>query len=101
MTEELEIVEGSGNVFDDLGLPDAEIEHVKCEIAAEILSVLEDRELSARAAAKELAVDHADIVRVRNADLGRFTIDRLLRILAGLNRRMQVSFSDLDGDRAA
>ena len=38
-------------------------------------------------------VTAADLSRIRNADLGRFTIDRLVRILNALDRRVTVKVS--------
>ena len=43
---DFELVEGSGNVFRDLGDPDADLKQAKAILAARIISVLDDRGLS-------------------------------------------------------
>lgn len=86
--EEFEIVRGSGNIFADLGDPDADTRLIKARLAAEIIGILDRRHLGVRDAASLTGVAAADISRIRNADLGHFTIDRLVRVLNGLDRRV-------------
>lgn len=88
---EFELVEGSGNVFRDLGDPDAELKQAKALLAARIVAVLDDRGLSVRAADARTGFAAADFSRVRNADLGRFTLDRLIRMLSALDRGVRIS----------
>jgi predicted XRE-type DNA-binding protein len=76
----LALIRGSSNTFDDLGIPEAEILHVKALLAAEIIKTLDRRGLSVRAAQALTGVAAADFSRIRNATLGRFTIDRLLGV---------------------
>ena len=81
---------GRGNVFADLGDPNAEAKKMKAAIAAEIIATLNARGLSARAGAKVAKVDPADIQRIRNADLSRFTIDRLVRVASHLGCALEM-----------
>lgn len=83
---ELELVEGTGNVFRDLGDPDADLKHAKAILAADIISALDDSGLTVRKAGEVTGFAAADYSRVRNANLGRFTIDRLMRMLGALHR---------------
>ncbi|MYE02828.1 MAG: XRE family transcriptional regulator [Alphaproteobacteria bacterium] len=92
MTEsDLELVEGSGNVFRDLGDPDADLKQAKAILAARIVAVLDERGLSVRKAAALTRFAAADFSRIRNADLGRFTLDRLMKMLAALDDRLRVT----------
>jgi len=86
-----ELVRGSGNVFADLGLPDAELEQLRAILAAEIGKTLAVEKLTVRAAEKITGVAAADFSRIRQARLKSFTIDRLMTILDRLNRKVQVS----------
>ena len=88
---DFELVEGSGNVFRDLDDPDADLKQAKAILAARIVSVLDDRGLSVRKAGARTGFAAADFSRVRNADLGRFTLDRLIRMLSALDRGLRVS----------
>lgn len=92
MTEEkIEIVRGSGNVYADMGHPDADARQMKAFLAAEIIAVLDRRRLTVRAAAELTGVTPSDVSNIRNARLGKFTIDRLVRVLNRLDRRVTVS----------
>ena len=91
--DDLEIVRGSGNIFADFSDADAETKLMKAKLAAEIIGVLDDRKISVRLAEKITGVAAADISRVRNADLAKFTLDRLLRILHRLAPSVEVSLT--------
>ena len=88
--EELEVVRGSGNVFRDLGHKDADVEQFKAILAAEIIKALDRDGLSVRTAHARTGTAAADFSRIRNADLGRFTVDRLMSILNRLGSRVEV-----------
>lgn len=88
---DFELVEGSGNVFRDLGDPDADLKQAKAIVAARIVAVLEDRGLSVRKAGALTRFAAADFSRVRNADLARFTLDRLMRMLAAVDGDLRVT----------
>lgn len=89
-TEKLEVVHGSGNVFRDFADADADVLQTKAILGAEIIGILDDEGLSTRRAQALTGVDHSDFVRIRNAKLARFTIDRLMTILNLLGRDVEV-----------
>ena len=60
MNDDLEIIRGSGNVFRDLGHPDADREQLRALFAAKIIDVLNDRKLTVRAAREVTGVAAAD-----------------------------------------
>src|SRR2546425_11401437 len=88
--EKLEVKHGSGNVFRDLGHENADIEHFKAILAAEIIKALDRERLSVRGAHSRTGIAAADFSRIRNADLGRFTVDRLMSVLNRLGSRVEV-----------
>ena len=89
--EEFEVIRGSGNAFRDLGKENADIEQFKAILAAEIIKALDRDGLSVRKAHSLTGIAAADFSRVRNADLGRFTVDRLMRIINRLGSRVDVA----------
>jgi predicted XRE-type DNA-binding protein len=88
-----DFIRGSGDVFADLGFADAPIMRLKSRVATEIARALDRRRLSVRAAAKEAGATAADVSRIRNADLDRFTLDRLVRIAGRLGCRIAIKVS--------
>src|SRR6266702_6887636 len=90
-SENLEVVKGSGNVFRDLGHKNADADQFKAILAAEIIKALDRDGLSVRGAQGRTGIAAADFSRIRNADLGRFTVDRLMRIINRLGSRVDVA----------
>lgn len=86
-----EVIRGSGNVYRDLGKENADIEQFKGILAAEIIKALDREGLSVRKAHHRTGIAAADFSRIRNADLGRFTSDRLMAILNRLGSRVEVA----------
>ncbi len=89
-SEELEIVRGSGNAFRDVGHKNADVEQFKALLAAEIIKALDREGLTVRAAHGRTGIAAADFSRIRNANLGRFTVDRLMSIVNRLGSRIEV-----------
>ncbi len=89
-SKKLELVRGSGNVFHDLGRDNADIDQLKALLASEIVKALDRDHLSVRAAERRTSYAAADFSRIRNADLARFTADRLMSILNRLGSRVEV-----------
>lgn len=90
MTKNIDLVRGSGNVFRDFGRPNADLEQLRSILAARILRVLDERGLSVRKAKEITGIAAADFSRIRRANLERFTVDRLMTILARLDQQVQV-----------
>jgi predicted XRE-type DNA-binding protein len=88
--ERLDLVRGTGNVFHDVGQADADVAQFKSILAAGIIKTLDREHLTVRAAHARTGVAAADFSRIRNADLGRFTVDRLMSILNRLGSRIEV-----------
>ena len=89
-SEKFEVRRGSGNVFRDLEHENADIEQFKAILAAEIIKTLDRDGLSVRAAHSRTGFAAADFSRIRNANLGRFTVDRLMSIMSRLGSRVEV-----------
>jgi predicted XRE-type DNA-binding protein len=85
----LEVLRGSGNVFRDLGRENADAEKFKAILAAEIINALDRDWLTVRAAHARTGIAAADFSRIRNANLGRFAVDRLMSIINRLGSRVE------------
>ena len=88
--EKLALARGSGNVFHDLGRENPDLEQLKAMLAAEIIKTLDRERLTVRAAHTRTGIAAADFSRIRNADLGRFTADRLVTALNRLGSRVEI-----------
>jgi predicted XRE-type DNA-binding protein len=90
MNDENEFVRGSDNVFADLKFADAEALHMKASIAAAIMKRQDELDMTVRAVAKLAGCDPADIQRIRNLDIARFTIDRLLKYATRMGCKVEL-----------
>ncbi len=88
---DFELVEGNGNVFRDLGDPDADLKQAKAILAARIISILDEQQLSVTKASKLTRYPVPHFTCIRNADLGHFTLDRLMRILGALDGSLRIT----------
>ncbi len=88
-----EMIRGSGNIYRDFGQPDADVRQAKAILAAQIIGILDDDGLSTRKAQARTGVNQAEFVRIRNAQLRRFTIDRLMTILNKLGCQVDLKIT--------
>lgn len=91
--EPLNVTVGRGNVFADLGDKDAHVQHAKAGLAAEIIKAMDTASLTVRQAEQRTGFAADDFSCIRNADLGRFTIDRLMRILERLDDQIDIQLT--------
>jgi predicted XRE-type DNA-binding protein len=84
------LVPGSGNVFRDFEAADADVRQFKAILAAEIIKVLDKEQLTVRAAQIRTGIAAADFSRIRNANLDRFTADRLVSIINRLGSHVDI-----------
>jgi predicted XRE-type DNA-binding protein len=89
--DDFELVRGSGNVFRDMGYPNADILQAKAMLGAKIIGVLDDQHISVRRAHELTGFAAADFSRVRQAKLQRFTLERLISMLVKLNQDVEIS----------
>jgi predicted XRE-type DNA-binding protein len=90
-SEKLDLVRGSGNAFRDLGIENGDILQLKAILAGEIIKTLDREGLTVRAAQVRTGIAAADFSRIRKADLGRFTVDRLMTVIGRLGSRVDVT----------
>ena len=90
-TRRVDVVrEGSGNVFEDLRVPDSGEALAKAELATQIASAIIDRRLTQTRAAELFGVDQADVSDLGRGKLKGFSTDRLLRFLNALGRDIEI-----------
>src|SRR5205809_4373320 len=84
------VIRGTGNVFADLGFPDAAERQAKLRLAYALNQVLEDRQLPQAAAAKVLGVTQPKVSALRHYKLAGFSVERLMNLLTALDRDVEI-----------
>ncbi len=84
------ITRGTGNVFADLGFPDAAERQAKLRLAYALNQVLEAQKLSQADAAKVLGVTQPKVSALRRYKLEGFSVERLMNLLTALDRDVEI-----------
>jgi predicted XRE-type DNA-binding protein len=91
MAKQVEHTSSSGNVFADLGLPDADEQLAKAEMAVKIARLLESRKLTQKALADLLGASQSDVSLLANHKFGRFSTERLMQFLVRLGQDVEIT----------
>ncbi len=93
MSEEIEIYEGSDNIFADIGLEDADELLAHAQIGVAVLRILYSRNLKQKEMANLLALKQAEVSHLLNGHFNRFTTDKLLDFLKRLDQKVIIQVS--------
>jgi predicted XRE-type DNA-binding protein len=93
MSAKIEFEEGSGNVFADLGLEDADELFARAQLGFCVYKILKARKLKQREMASLLGVAQPDVSHLMNGHFSRFTTDKLLDFLKRLDRKVTFQIS--------
>jgi len=85
-----EVVEGSGNVFVDLGFADAEERGFKAFLAMHIATIIDERRLTQKVAAALLGITQPKVSKIKHGKLDAFSVERLMHYLLRLNRNIEI-----------
>jgi len=88
------IVEGSGNVFEDLGFPDAEEHQTKAKLVSQIARIIEREGLTQSEVASRLGIDQPKISAMLKGRFRGFSVYRLMHFLAVLGHDVQIVTKD-------
>jgi predicted XRE-type DNA-binding protein len=91
----------SGNVFADIGLPNAQEHLVKAQLVYKIDGLLKARGLKQVAAAKLFGVKQPDVSKMLRGDFRQFSVERLLRFLVALGQDVEIVVKPHRGKRTA
>lgn len=85
-----EIIEGTGNVFADLGLPDAVDRQTKTRLAMAVNVLLKERRLKQVEAAGVLGIPQPKVSALANYKLDQFSVEKLISFLNALERDVEI-----------
>ncbi len=85
-----EVVESSGNIFEDLGYANAQEALAKAKLAHQIHKIIKCRKLTQEEAAEIIGIDQPKVSAIVRGKLSGFTIDRLFRFLMALGQDIEI-----------
>lgn len=84
------VTRGSGNVFRDLGLADADVLQAKADLIFRISAIIDKRGLTQVEAAQILGVSQPKISALLRGHLDGFSLERIMRFLAALDQKVEI-----------
>ena len=98
-TETESVVEGSGNVFADLDLPESGQELVKARLSFEISRLIKEKGLTQAEAAKILGIQQPHVSALVRNRPGSFSVGRLIEFLAALGQDIELTVTPTKKER--
>jgi len=89
----IECEEGSGNVFADLGLEDADELFTRAQMGFHVYTILKDKKLKQREISSLLGIAQPDVSHLMNGHFSHFTTDKVLDFLKRLDRKVTIRIS--------
>jgi predicted XRE-type DNA-binding protein len=90
MARKVKVDVGSGNIFADLGLPDAETHFLKAQIVSEIYRLTNERKLTQAQAGKLIGVSQPEVSRMFKGNFREYSIERLMGFLTSFDRDVEI-----------
>lgn len=82
---------GSGNVFADLGVTDAEDHKLKAGLVSKLASIMEDLGLTQTAAAELTGISQPDLSRVLRGRFRDVSASRLMKAITSLHGEVEIT----------
>ena len=86
-----DVTEGSGNVFADLGLPNADQELTKARLTLQIYRIIKDRGITQTEAGKILGIPQPHVSALARNRSGNFSVGRLIDFLTSLGQDGEIT----------
>ena len=90
---------GKGNVFADMGVPNAEEHFVKAQLVFRIDSIMKERHMKQVDAAGLLGIRQPDVSKMLRGEFRQFSVERLLRFLVALGQDVEIVVRPHRGDK--
>ena len=92
MIEELPQVEfSSGNIWADIGRPDAEEAFARCQLMSRVEDIIRERRLTQKRAAEILGTNQPTVSDLMRGKLSKFSLERLIAFLNALDQDVQIT----------
>lgn len=100
MKSKIKVTKSSGNIFADIGVPNADEHFVKAEIVLSIAARIKAKGLTQTAAAKRLGLSQPDISKLLRGNFAGYTLDRLFSFLRVLGSDVRIQIVPTKGKKA-
>jgi predicted XRE-type DNA-binding protein len=81
----------SGNVFADIGLPDAEVSLLKADLIINIANLIKEKGLTQSQAAKIMGLAQPDVSKLMHGHFSGFSYERIFGFLTALGENVTIT----------
>ncbi len=85
-----DIHETRGNIFADLGRPDADIHFLKAQIVAELYRLFQERKLTQAKAGELMGITQPEVSRLFRGHFREYSVERLMTFLTAFGRDVEI-----------
>lgn len=90
MTRKIKVEVGSGNIFADLGLPDADTHFLKAQIVSELYRLANERTLTQAQMGKQIGISQPEVSRMFKGHFREYSVERLIEFLTSFDRDVEI-----------
>jgi predicted XRE-type DNA-binding protein len=88
---QIKVEVGSGNIFADLGLPNAEEHLLKATLVVQLQRLIKAQKLTQIAAAKRAGIKQPDLSNILRGHFQGFSVERLMRMLTAFDQDIEIT----------
>ena len=100
MKRKVKVTKSSGNVFADIGIPNADEHFIKAEIVLDIAARIKAKGLTQARAAKVMGLSQPDVSKLLRGNFSGYTLDRLFSFLRVLGNDVRIQIVPTKRNRA-
>ncbi|MGY4310462.1 putative XRE-type DNA-binding protein [Bradyrhizobium sp. USDA 4369] len=82
---------GTGNIFADLGLPNAEEHQLKAALVVQLKRLMEEREITQTDAAKLVEMKQPDLSKLLRGHFKLVSVEKLMRMLTAFDQDVEIT----------
>jgi len=90
MARKAKVEVGSGNIFADVGLPNASTHFLKAQIVSEIYRIANERKLAQARAGKLMGITQPEVSRMFKGNFREYSVDQLMGFLTSFDRDVEI-----------
>ncbi|HYR07449.1 MAG TPA: helix-turn-helix transcriptional regulator [Longimicrobium sp.] len=91
MSDDTEVEVSSGNIWKDIGRPDAEEAFARSQMLYKVTLLIRERGLTQAQAAKILGTNQPTVSDIMRGKLSKFSLERLIGFLTALGQDVEIS----------
>ncbi len=85
-----QIEEGSGNIFADLGFPDADTHQLKAGLVSNMIDIMREQKLNQTRAGALMGISQPEVSRITKGHFHEVSVERLMTMLTKLGCKVDI-----------